>query len=143
MKAAPILIAWHNENQPIYSAHFEPSGKGRLATAGGDSNVRVGCWCILKMVAYMLIAGQVWKVDHDADDRKITYLSTLIKHTQTVNVVRWCPKGTDRYTCRLRNCYVSDRLQARCWAALEMTAMFFSGCHPRIRPTTAPLVKTA
>ena len=35
MKAAPLLIAWHNESQPIYSAHFDPNGKGRLATAGG------------------------------------------------------------------------------------------------------------
>jgi hypothetical protein len=41
MKAAPLLISWHNENTPIYSAHFEPHGKGRLATAGGDNNVRV------------------------------------------------------------------------------------------------------
>lgn len=23
----------------------------------------------------------------------MTYLSTLAKHTQAVNVVRWCPKG--------------------------------------------------
>lgn len=41
MKAAPLLVAWHDENAPIYSAHFEPSGKGRLATAGGDHHVRV------------------------------------------------------------------------------------------------------
>ena len=41
MKAAPLLVAWHDENAPIYSAHFEPHGKGRLATAGGDSHVRV------------------------------------------------------------------------------------------------------
>lgn len=34
MKAAPLLIAWHDDNAPIYSAHFEPHGKGRLATAG-------------------------------------------------------------------------------------------------------------
>ncbi|KAG7148800.1 hypothetical protein HYQ46_002315 [Verticillium longisporum] len=25
----------------FYSAHFEQSGKGRLATAGGDNNVRI------------------------------------------------------------------------------------------------------
>ncbi|KAF1990420.1 WD40 repeat-like protein [Aulographum hederae CBS 113979] len=75
MKASPLLIAWHNENNPIYSAHFEPNGKGRLATAGGDSNVRL------------------WKVEADKEDRKVTYLSTLTKHSQTVNVVRWCPKG--------------------------------------------------
>ena len=42
MKAAPLLVAWHDDNGPIYSAHFERQGKGRLATAGGDSNVRVG-----------------------------------------------------------------------------------------------------
>jgi len=41
MKAAPLLVAWHNDNTPIYSADFETHGKGRLATAGGDNNVRV------------------------------------------------------------------------------------------------------
>jgi len=42
MKAAPLLITWHNEKAPIYSVQFEPlNGKGRLATAGGDNNVRV------------------------------------------------------------------------------------------------------
>lgn len=41
MKSTPLIINWHDQNAPIYSAHFEPSGKGRLATAGGDSNVRV------------------------------------------------------------------------------------------------------
>ncbi len=41
MKAAPHCILWHNDHSPIYSAHFEPHGKGRLATAGGDNNVRV------------------------------------------------------------------------------------------------------
>ena len=41
MKAAPLLVSWHNDNTPIYSAHFESHGKGRLATAGGDNNVRV------------------------------------------------------------------------------------------------------
>lgn len=41
MKATPLIINWHDQNQPIYSAHFEPSAKGRLATAGGDTNVRV------------------------------------------------------------------------------------------------------
>lgn len=34
MKATPVLIAWHNDNAPIYSVHFDPHGKGRLATAG-------------------------------------------------------------------------------------------------------------
>ncbi|CAO2657715.1 Nn.00g038410.m01.CDS01 [Neocucurbitaria sp. VM-36] len=75
MKAAPLLVSWHNENAPIYSAHFEPHGKGRLATAGGDNNVRL------------------WNVESHGEERKVTYLSTLVKHTQAVNVVRWCPRG--------------------------------------------------
>lgn len=36
---------------------------------------------------------QLWKVDGSGDERKVSYLSTLMKHTQAVNVVRWCPKG--------------------------------------------------
>lgn len=61
MKASPLLISWHNDNTPIYSAHFEPHGKGRLATGGGDNNVRL------------------WKVERDGEERTITYLTTLMK----------------------------------------------------------------
>lgn len=41
MKSTPLIINWHDQNAPVYSAHFEPGSKGRLATAGGDNNVRV------------------------------------------------------------------------------------------------------
>ncbi|SPJ75019.1 related to chromatin assembly complex, subunit p60 [Fusarium torulosum] len=75
MKAAPLIINWHDQNAPVYSAHFEPTGKGRLATAGGDNHIRI------------------WKVQVDGEDRKVEYLSTLSKHNQAVNVVRWAPKG--------------------------------------------------
>ncbi|KAI2626418.1 WD40 repeat-like protein [Xylaria nigripes] len=75
MKSTPLIINWHDKNAPIYSAHFEPHGKGRLATGGGDNNVRI------------------WKVEGDEEDRRVEYLSTLIKHSQAVNVVRWAPKG--------------------------------------------------
>ncbi|TPX17207.1 uncharacterized protein E0L32_003325 [Thyridium curvatum] len=75
MKSTPLIINWHDQNAPIYSAHFEPHGKSRLATAGGDNNVRL------------------WKVEGEGEDRKVDYLSTLSKHTQAVNVVRWAPKG--------------------------------------------------
>ncbi|EEP77484.1 conserved hypothetical protein [Uncinocarpus reesii 1704] len=75
MKATPLLIAWHDDNAPIYSVHFDPNGKGRLATAGNDNNVRL------------------WRVEATGEERKIAYLSTLIKHTQAVNVVRFSPKG--------------------------------------------------
>ncbi|KAJ4327480.1 Chromatin assembly factor 1 subunit [Fusarium piperis] len=75
MKATPLIINWHDQNAPVYSAHFEPNGKGRLATAGGDNHVRI------------------WKVQVDGEERKVEYLSTLSKHNQAVNVVRWAPKG--------------------------------------------------
>ena len=61
MKAAPLLISWHNDNSPIYAAHFEPNGKGRLATSGGDNNVRL------------------WRIEVDGEERKATYLTTLVK----------------------------------------------------------------
>ena len=61
MKASPLLISWHNDNAPIYSAHFEPHGKGRLATSGGDNNVRL------------------WRVDIDGEERRVIYLTTLVK----------------------------------------------------------------
>src|SRR6266536_592096 len=73
MKASPLLISWHNENAPIYSTHFDPHahGKGRVATSGGDNNVHL------------------WRIENG----DVTYLTTLVKHTQAVNVVRFCPKG--------------------------------------------------
>ncbi|EDN93387.1 hypothetical protein SS1G_09253 [Sclerotinia sclerotiorum 1980 UF-70] len=75
MKATPLIINWHDQNSPIYSCDWEKTGKGRLATAGGDGNVRL------------------WKIESDGEDRKVEYLATLQKHTQAVNVVRWAPKG--------------------------------------------------
>jgi chromatin assembly factor 1 subunit B len=39
--ALALTVHWSERDEPIYSAHFEPHGKGRLATAGGDNNVRV------------------------------------------------------------------------------------------------------
>lgn len=75
MRAAPLLISWHEESQPIYSVHFDPHGKGRLATAGADNNIRL------------------WSLERDGDEAKVSFLATLVRHSQTVNVVRFCPKG--------------------------------------------------
>jgi chromatin assembly factor 1 subunit B len=36
---------------------------------------------------------QLWRVEATGEERKVTYLSTLVKHTQAVNVVRFSPKG--------------------------------------------------
>ncbi|KAI5964276.1 CAC2 [Candida pseudojiufengensis] len=75
MDATTIAVHWHDENKPIYSVDFQPtkdqSKSLRLATAGGDNNVRI------------------WKVIENS----VEYLSTLIKHTQAVNVVRFNPRG--------------------------------------------------
>ncbi|KAG4301891.1 hypothetical protein PCK1_001867 [Pneumocystis canis] len=76
-----VQIHWHDDTASIYSAHFEPCKKGRLATAGGDGNVRI------------------WRVMHPEITKStiqsphLTYLSTLSKHTQAVNVVRFSPQG--------------------------------------------------
>ncbi|KAJ8103563.1 hypothetical protein POJ06DRAFT_204280 [Lipomyces tetrasporus] len=79
MKAHALTLHWHTDNQPIYSAHFQPtrSGNGRLATAGGDNNVRM------------------WRVEltDTGPFPTVTYLSTLTKHTQAVNVVRFDYNG--------------------------------------------------
>ncbi len=54
MKSAPLIVNWHDASAPIYSAHFEPNGK-RLATGGGDNNVRVCRACLRAAVC-------VWSV---------------------------------------------------------------------------------
>jgi chromatin assembly factor 1 subunit B len=40
MQVKTVHIHWH-ERQPIYSIDFDPVNVNRLATAGGDNNVRV------------------------------------------------------------------------------------------------------
>jgi chromatin assembly factor 1 subunit B len=36
---------------------------------------------------------QLWKIEQKGEERNVTYLSTLSRHSSTVNVVRWAPKG--------------------------------------------------
>ncbi|KAK9476307.1 WD40-repeat-containing domain protein [Lipomyces japonicus] len=79
MKAHALTLHWHTDNQPIYSAHFQPTrnGRGRLATASGDNNVRI--WSV--------------EITDNGTFPTVTYLSTLTKHTQAVNVVRFDNSG--------------------------------------------------
>lgn len=49
MEATTLTVHWHNDNLPIYSVDFQPndlstttsSQSQRLATAGGDNNIRI------------------------------------------------------------------------------------------------------
>lgn len=91
MKSIPLIVNWHDGSAPIYSAHFEPNGK-RLATAGGDNNVRVSQ--LFHHGRFQLTnTYQLWKIEENGEDRSVEYLSTLSKHNQAVNVVRFSPKG--------------------------------------------------
>jgi chromatin assembly factor 1 subunit B len=40
-----------------------------------------------------LISWKLWRLDSKGEERNVTYLSTLSRHSSTVNVVRWAPKG--------------------------------------------------
>ncbi|KAK6459859.1 WD40-repeat-containing domain protein [Scheffersomyces coipomensis] len=95
MNANTLTIHWHVENMPVYSVAFQPQTgsnliPNRLVTGGGDNNIRI------------------WKIDHkhiptnqidqqpqqlSSSQTKVEYLSTLKKHTQAVNVVRFNHKG--------------------------------------------------
>ncbi|RCK64887.1 Chromatin assembly factor 1 subunit p60 [Candida viswanathii] len=79
MEASTLTVHWHNENLPIYSVDFQPNQttapspqSQRLATAGGDNNIRL------------------WNL---SSSNTIDFLSTLHKHSQAVNVVRFNSTG--------------------------------------------------
>ncbi|EMR10985.1 hypothetical protein PNEG_00588 [Pneumocystis murina B123] len=91
MKASVIQIHWHTEAASIYSAHFEPCNKGRLATAGGDGNVRI--WRVERSQVTSQLSNELNKMTHTTYSPRLIYLSTLSKHTQAVNVVRFSPRG--------------------------------------------------
>ncbi|VBB85727.1 YALIH222S03e22650g1_1 [Yarrowia lipolytica] len=85
MKAKPLTIHWHTDSEPIYSLDLQKGkyhGGSRLATAGGDGNVRI--WRVSKPETS----------DTDTiDNLSVEYLATLTKHEGAVNVVRFDPTG--------------------------------------------------
>jgi hypothetical protein len=56
---------------------------------------------------------QLWNVDASGEERKVTYLATLQKHTQAVNVVRWCPRGMPQSRLFASSCTDYNRRNAR------------------------------
>lgn len=80
MNASTITVHWHNDNQPIYLVDFQPPHRDqqlkRLVTGGGDNNIRI------------------WQLHiREGNAPTIDYVSTLRKHTQAVNVVRFNSRG--------------------------------------------------
>jgi len=45
MDTSILAVHWHGNSEPIWSVHYQPNADGnpseRLATGGGDNNVRV------------------------------------------------------------------------------------------------------
>ncbi|KAM4796648.1 chromatin assembly factor 1 subunit B [Rhinophrynus dorsalis] len=77
MKVITCEIAWHNK-EPVYSLDFQHGVDkvNRMASAGVDTAVRI------------------WKVDKDAEGKAVVeFLASLVRHTKSVNVVRFSPNG--------------------------------------------------
>ena len=79
MHSSTITVHWHDDNLPVYSLDFQPTEKTqrspRLATGGGDNNIRM------------------WRLNYKDENISVEYLSTLKKHTQAVNTVRFNKEG--------------------------------------------------
>ncbi|KAJ3228249.1 hypothetical protein HDU81_006253 [Chytriomyces hyalinus] len=95
MKAKTLQINWHDK-MPLFSVAFnpepvlenpssalegnqgEPSQINKLATAGGDHNIRL------------------WNVTLDdvSNTSKVDYVATLNRHSSVVNCIRWSNSGS-------------------------------------------------
>ncbi|XP_018410659.1 PREDICTED: chromatin assembly factor 1 subunit B [Nanorana parkeri] len=77
MKVNTCEISWHNR-EPVYSVDFQhgTSKVNRMASAGVDTAVRI------------------WKIEKSEDGKALVeFLSSLVRHTKAVNVVRFSPNG--------------------------------------------------
>lgn len=83
IRAKTLTLHWHEGASAIYSVSTQPNKPGeksqRLVTGGGDNNIRI------------------WKVKYNETEDDIIgveYLSSITKHTQAVNCVRFNSTGT-------------------------------------------------
>lgn len=77
LTAKTLTLHWHEDSRPIYTVDTQKNSN-RLATGGGDNNVRI------------------WRYVKDPDNGEISsieYLSSISKHTQAINCVRFNPTG--------------------------------------------------
>lgn len=85
--AKTLTLHWHDNSLPVYSVDFQPNIEGkrsqRLATGGGDGNVRI----------WKLIYSNDPKSGESETVESVEYLSTLGKHAQAVNCVRFDHRG--------------------------------------------------
>jgi len=73
MKVDTIMVLWHDK-KPIFSVDFHQSG--RLASSGADNDVKI------------------WRVITKSDGNlSVEFLSSLTRHTKSVNAVRFSPDG--------------------------------------------------
>ncbi|GMG40098.1 unnamed protein product [Ambrosiozyma monospora] len=114
LNAKTLTLHWHANSLPVYSVDFQPNRKGkrsaRLATGGGDNNVRI--WKLVydddneegnrknkntqenqTCNTSGKAGGAMGLTKKLADIKTVEYLSTLAKHTQAVNCVRFDPSG--------------------------------------------------
>jgi len=67
------MVLWHGK-EPVFSVDFHPSG--RLASSGADNDVKL------------------WQVGKKSDGSVfVEYLCSLVRHTKSVNAVRFSPHG--------------------------------------------------
>lgn len=90
MEASTITIHWHDDGQAVYSANLQPGANDfqRLATAGGDNNVRI--WRVNPQDSETTSRTEAGAVECPIS---VQYLSTLRKHTQAINCCRFSPNG--------------------------------------------------
>ncbi|KAJ3174674.1 hypothetical protein HK101_010869, partial [Irineochytrium annulatum] len=97
--SAPQIV-WHAKH-PVFSVDFEPANDedegGRLATCGGDHNVRL--WRLQRITA-------TDSTNPYQRNARVEFLANLNRHSGGVNCVRWSPKGSILASCGDDGCII-------------------------------------
>ncbi|KAJ5601997.1 hypothetical protein N7510_011531 [Penicillium lagena] len=95
MKASPLLISWHNENAPIYSVHFDPNGKNRLATAGNAGEMLASAGDDGNVLLWVPSELQTHALGEDPSDDKETWRVKHMCRSSGAEIydLAWSPDG--------------------------------------------------